>query len=98
MYKFRSFLSKRRSKFYNRNLSEDYHILKSKQSEMDVLKSIGNGYFMGSPTTLLPILTNANVFNFKTLANLKIKMKKYKSGCGKKEKSRREAENKLKML
>ena len=52
---------------------------------------------LGSETPAFEPSTNLNVFNFKTLANLKIKMKKHKSGW-EKEKSRREAENKLKKL
>ena len=65
---------------------------------MAVLKSIGDSYFKGGcPTTLLPILTNLNVSNLKTLANLKIKIKKYNSGW-EKEKSKREAEDKLKKV
>ena len=47
VYKFRPFLSKRRSKFYNRNSLEDFHILKSKRTEMAVLKSIRTSYFRG---------------------------------------------------
>ena len=45
VYKFRPFLSKRRPKFYNRDLLEDSHILKSKKSEMVVLISIKNTLF-----------------------------------------------------
>ena len=60
---------------------------------MTVLKSKGNSHFIGGSQ----LHFYQHLFNLKTFANLKIKMKKYKSGW-EKEKSRRELEDKLKKV